>query len=98
MGTKLTQGQWAALNLALVIPQIIINGLVFRQLWTWFIVPPFDLPALGLAQAIGVMAVLRFLTPNIATAEEKQTFSTLIMWLLGPFVALFAGWIVTFFL
>lgn len=43
---------WAAL--------ICLRGYVLVDIWSWFVVPTFDLPALSIPAALGVSAALKF--------------------------------------
>lgn len=52
---------WVILALLLLPVQMIVSGLVLKTLWFWFIVP-LGVPALGVAQALGVATVVSSLT------------------------------------
>jgi len=80
------------------------RGYVLSVLWGWFIVPVFHLPVLSIATAIGLCLIITFLThqPNSKDDSEDSAWdsftSSIRIAFLGPLMALFAGWILTFFL
>ena len=47
------------------------NGYVLSILWTWFLVPAFHLPQIGIAIAIGTSVVVRLFTFQIPQKEEE---------------------------
>ena len=61
----------------------ILRGYVLTWLWLWFIVPVFHLPELGIVQAIGISAVVGFLTTKYSNVDEselkKKTFATAVI-------------------
>lgn len=44
--------------LVLLVPLMLWDGLVLSKLWGWFMVSQFSLPAIGVAQSIGMAAVV----------------------------------------
>jgi hypothetical protein len=78
----------------------ILQGVVLSVLWGWFVVP-LGLPALGIAHAIGIALVVRFLTHR-HTSKKTDDESPIRRELFGLFVlpplALVAGWVITLFL
>lgn len=68
------------------------SAYVFTYMWAWFIVPFFNLPALSLAQAYGLM-----LTINVLKSHRKspdKVHEIYFMGLLGPFLILAIGYVV----
>ena len=59
------------------IPSIIWRGYVLTVLWGWFIAGLFGLPALGVAQAIGLCLVVSYLTVDFSSAVRDQYVSKL---------------------
>lgn len=51
----------------------ILNGFVLSTLWSWFIVPAFDLPVLRIPEAIGLAMVVGFLTYHYNENEKNET-------------------------
>lgn len=49
-----------------------LNGFALQYLWGLFIVPVFKLPALTVAQAIGVVLVSQFLTKHLSKDDPKK--------------------------
>ncbi len=52
--------------LILIIAAPIVNGLVFTQLWAWFIIPVFHVDPITLVQAVGLMAIFSYFTYDFA--------------------------------
>ncbi len=79
--------------IVIVIFTTIINGLVFVQLWDWFIATTFGVSPLTLPQALGLSLVVGSFTRNLArksdTSKDKdpKTFSELFGKLLIMFVS-----------
>lgn len=49
------------IGVSVIVVASIVHGFVLQQLWSWFIVP-FDFPELGIAHAIGISGLIRYLT------------------------------------
>lgn len=80
-------------------------GYVGMNLWSWFVVPVFGLPAISWGQSYGIALILNLYThkPNVNTNKDEREKSEKIGYAIGtliaPWVLLFAGWIgKTFFL
>lgn len=75
-----------------------IQGWVLSILWAWFIVPMFNLPPLGILQAIGITLVVGLLTGSAYKApqnkENGERYAAIVTAVIGPFVVLLVGWIV----
>lgn len=84
----------------LVVFSALWRGFVLTLLWAWFAQPVFGLPALGLAQAIGVSLTIGFLTHEYADCAAKEGTALeraarpLVQMILGPLFALLIGWVV----
>lgn len=83
--------------LALAAISSIINGYALSVLWGWFVAPTFELPTLGIAQAIGIALVVTFLTHQYTDEDDKE-FSEKIghaisASVLKPLIYLLIGWI-----
>jgi hypothetical protein len=83
----------------------ILNGLALSVMWRWFMTPVFNLPALSIAQAIGVSIVVGFLSyQHIDTkkdeglSEEYKVMTAIVVTFLRPLFALFIAWIVHLFM
>jgi hypothetical protein len=60
--------------LGLVVGTTLLRGIVFQQLWAWFIAPQFALPELPLAEAIGLSLVVTFLVYQYdARKDDRKT-------------------------
>lgn len=91
---------------ALIAVQAILNGWVLSHLWRWFFVPVLDLPAIGIAQAIGISLVVGYLThqiPKETTYEANKSktekfLEAVLMGVIRPLFALLIGFIVKIFI
>lgn len=86
--------QYLALPLVLL-----IRGYVAAIFWQWFIVPLFEVNALTVVQAIGVILLVFLVTPNSRETPRddnavKQQIAVGLSW---PLVTLFLGWLVHLF-
>lgn len=77
----------------------ILNGWVLSLLWEWFVVSVFGVPALGIAQAIGLSIIIGFLTRHVsyAKADEdalKNLIKAYIAAFFSPLFTLGVAWIV----
>lgn len=62
--------------LVLFAPLLAWHGWVFSQLWLWFVVPTFGLPALPVTQAIGIMLLIFLSTATVpATTPDSRYLS-----------------------
>lgn len=48
--------------IALFLVRVLLSGFVLSVLWRWFVVPPFGLPELTVAQALGIALVVNYVT------------------------------------
>ncbi len=74
------------------------RGLTLRILWGWFIVPVFDMPALSIAQAIGLQYVVGFITNHYSGEDERSSDEKIAIAILMPLVSLAFGYIVQLFM
>jgi len=77
------------------------GGYVLSILWSWFIVPAFEVSSLGLAEAVGITIIIKYMTRTIEKKEEvsmeylaNQTKSAI----MTPLLALSLGYLVQFFI
>lgn len=75
------------------------KGYVLSILWAWFVVQAFGLPAIGVAQAIGLSLVIFMLTvTSLGESSKEEPFDAIAKAvLMGFFLPLFllgAGWVV----
>jgi hypothetical protein len=68
------------------------SGFVLSILWGWFMVP-LGLPALGVAQAIGIALVAGMLTHQMPRGEA-ETSALFAFAFLAPLFSLAIGWVV----
>lgn len=88
--------------LAMIISPI-INGFVFMKLWLWFVVPVFQVPALRLVEAIGIVFLIYFIRIRMEKEAAKDEFwsdliTKMVFVVVSAGIALLGGWIVTLFL
>ena len=90
--------------LVTVVLGTIISGFVFNQMYSWFIIPAFNMPKITLAQAVGVMSFITFIKYRSKNGFNKKESSTKILLLAFSeticlaAVTLSFGWIITLFL
>lgn len=83
------------------IPFAILDGFVLIKLWGWFIVPTFALPTLGLAAAIGIAMIIRYLTHEHkwdGEKNKKNLGSQFAIAISYPILSLLLGYIVSLFM
>lgn len=84
----------ALIGLAVIPLAVMWKGFVLAKLWGWFLVDKFGLPALTIAQAIGLAIVVGMFSYIRAKDDEDEVWQPFVLAFLGPLVSLFAGWIV----
>lgn len=60
------------LMLILGIIGMLIGGWAFMLLWSWFVVPIFELPRLTLVQSIGLVLVITFFRYPLQKQEKQE--------------------------
>ncbi len=76
-----------------------INGYTLSVLWSWFIVSKFGLPALTIAEALGLALVVSYFTFNHAkhewndNSDEEKVFRLVLMPFLKAGIFLGFGWV-----
>lgn len=83
--------------LILMILSPLINGWALHLLWGWFVAPLFSLPGLTIGQAIGLSAVVSFMTYQYhVEPKEKaeQGLAAILGFLLRPIFYVVFGWFV----
>lgn len=91
---------------AIVVVSALANGFVLTKLWSWFITPVFDLPALSLVPAIGLGLVVSFLTYQYTNSQSSKndkslmevTISATLTAIIRPAFILLFGWFVQLFM
>ena len=81
----------------------IVQGFVLAQMWAWFVVPLFHLPALSVAAAIGLALTVGMVTRNSEPEDKDKStaerlITSLIKAFLAPVITLAMGWIVKGFI
>ena len=80
----------------------ILNGWVLSILWEWFVVSTFEISPLTIPEAIGLAALVSFLTCSYQSGEPGQTneerirriIESICYSIARPLVVLILGWIV----
>ncbi len=86
------------LIVALVVAAAVIDGLALSVLWGWF-VHPLGVREIGIAHAIGISIVLRFILSDTAkTKQGKGTWELVGTLLLAPLFAIAMGWVIHLFM
>jgi hypothetical protein len=91
------------LGLCLIWPiSIIVRGFVLQTLWGWFVVTTFAMMALTIPQALGLSAIVVFLTyhinPRRAQKDDHTALEMLFTSLIWSGMVLAMGWIVHLFM
>lgn len=76
---------------------LVLSALTFGQLWFWYVVPVFNLPALTFAQSAGIVLVIGFATHqvNLSSLDEDRQFAKIAAdSLVHPTLVLIIGFIV----
>lgn len=86
---------------AIVVGMLLLNGVIISDMWTWFIVPIFDVQKITTAQSIGLGIIVGYMAKYhkaVETDEEKEKkfevlfitiFYALFTWLVAYIVSLF---------
>lgn len=82
-----------------IIPlSIMINGFALMKIWNWFMVPTFELPALRLAQSIGIGLLWTTIRMPAGTPKSENPGLSLIIGIsVEPALVLATGWVVKTF-
>ena len=65
MNNKLKSFTLSGFHFLQFIATTIFSGYVLSTLWSWFVAPTFDVAALNIPSAIGVMLVARYVTQQL---------------------------------
>ncbi len=89
----------------------LLNGMVLKLLWGWFVVSAIGFPVISLVQAIGIGVVISFLTAKKAEYKSRSTDEYIRILkdrdvmihnaarsVVFPTLALFVGWVVHLFM
>lgn len=86
------------LTLAVDLVQCVLTGITLKLLWGWYIVTAFNLPALSIAQAIGVAFIVSLLSAQHIPRDEEKIVEMVVFNLTLPPIMLAFGWGFHFFL
>lgn len=87
-----------------VVTATILTGLVLQQLWAWFIVRTFGLPALSVPVALGVSTIVGMLTRQAQSDTKKEENTTKVIARAvasaysEPPICLVFGWVIQSFI
>lgn len=80
----------------------ILRGWALSILWGWFIVETFKLPSINIPKAIGLSLIIGFLTYQISENDDKEPGEAIprliAVGISYPLIAVFTGWVITFFM
>ncbi len=76
----------------------LLNGVVLKVLWGWFLIPTLNFPPISLAQAIGIGIIAGFLTNQYIPRKKDEKIKAMIIEVISPPIALLVGWIVHLFM
>lgn len=88
------------LSIIFVLLYSILNGWAFSVVWEMFMVPIFHVPALSIAQALGVGIILNWYSTaaHINTNDSKELLSNALNVLLKPIIAVVFGYVLLQFM
>lgn len=69
---------------------ILEEGIVMSILWRWFVVPVTHWPAIGVAEAVGICAIIAMVSYSKSEDDGKKAASQLF---LRPLFCLGLGWV-----
>lgn len=76
-----------------------LNGFVIVKMWSWFVVPVFNIVQITILQAIGLSFLTMFMCNNLPdnpkTETLKEKINQFTIPIIRPLITLLAGWIVT---
>jgi len=95
-------GKFTTVVLTLIAAPL-INSFVFIKLWSWFIVPTFNMNELRIIEAIGIMFLISFIKAKRSKEETKNDFwsdlpKNIAYLIINAGFALFFGWIASLFM
>lgn len=69
---------------------VLLGGLLFQHLWAWFVVPVVAVPALSLAQAIGLKIAVDYTTfTYVPSNKDEAAWNQMVR----PFVFMLVTWL-----
>jgi hypothetical protein len=95
-------------SLILMIPVGLFGGLVFADMWGWFITPVFtEMPTLNTLQAWGIILVVNFMRMNVTGSmsyeklrrlypEDSDNIDSILAQLIAAIAALFTWGVAAF--
>ena len=87
-------------GIVLLVFSVIVRGYTISILWSWFIVPVFNAPGLGIMQAVGVSLVVGVFTTSLRDLDgnDHSYFHRVCVVTLANGFFLLTGFIYTFFM
>lgn len=86
-----------AILLIWIVPAVLLRAWVLTALWAWYVVPGFGVSPLRMSIAFGLSVLIALAIPRSAAKDEKSGWAIVAMPFLNPLMALFMGWIGSFF-
>jgi hypothetical protein len=81
---------------------LLYEGFVLSYYWSWFVMPYFPVPPLGILPAWGIASMLAYaIVPNtlmVAKGNQASTWVHVSTALVRPTITLVVGWLVSRFL
>lgn len=85
-------------SLPVILYAWLIKGFALVKLWSWFVVPVFDLRPLRIPEAIGLAVLWSLATPTTASSNEEKGSEIIWRAMIGStmkvIVSLVIGWAV----
>ena len=91
------------LAVALIALATVLNAWALKVLWGWFVAPVFELPNLGLFEAMGLSCIVSFLIASTKQDEEDEKEASawvkaFTLAVIRPLLAVGMGWIIVQFM
>lgn len=81
-------------GVVLTVINVVLDAWALAILWTWFVVPLFNVPNMGLIDAAGISLIVNFLIREARkTDEEIDWAKTIAKVLVPPLTSVGIGWI-----
>ena len=100
----MSKGTLVLIALVMLPVGFILSGYTLSFLWSWFIVTKFGLPALNIAEAIGITIVARYLVMNMTKTDrddddnERKAVRLVVLPFAKTVILLGLGWFVHLFI
>jgi hypothetical protein len=71
-----TTGAAALVIVLLFVPLLVWHAFMLSQIWAWFVAPVFHLPALSIAETVGLLVLLGYVRSTGNSGKHEWTDET----------------------